>query len=120
MSRSPVPVAVRADARDRGLRRVRGVTGWVTAVATLGCIGLGGGYAVALPGVAYSRAASGDPGRASSGSASSVPAAPQRPRYRPSGAGHTHPKARRTQSLQPPAQPPAPSQAPPVTSSGGS
>jgi hypothetical protein len=51
---------VRAEARDRGLRRVRTATGWITAASTAGAVVLAGGYAQALPG--KSTAAQSKPG----------------------------------------------------------
>ena len=40
----------RAEARDRGLRRVRTATGWITVASAAGAVVLAGGYAQALPG----------------------------------------------------------------------
>jgi hypothetical protein len=55
---------VRAEARDRGLRRVRTATGWITAASTAGAVVLAGGYAQALPG--KSTTADSKPGTTSS------------------------------------------------------
>jgi hypothetical protein len=129
VSQRPVPVEVRAEARDQGLRRVRGVTGWAAAVATVGCVGLAGGYAAALPGKAYTRAASTAPAPAASGPAPSAPAAARRPGHQSGGGGRTKPskgragrehQARRAKPLQAPAKPPAATHAPATTTSGGS
>lgn len=118
MSRRASPAAAQARARDHGLRRVRGVTGWITALATLGSVTLAGGYAAVLPGVAYSRAASTGRPSANRSPASTVPAAgrPERRHLAASPRGHrpaTHP-------LRPPKQPPAATAVPPQTVSGGS
>jgi hypothetical protein len=118
MSRRTGPAAAQTRARDHGLRRVRGVTGWITALATVGSVTLAGGYAAVLPGVAYSRAAS--PGRPHTGPppASAVPAAGRPERRHPAPRPREHRPA--PHHLRPPAQPPATTQAPSQTVSGGS
>jgi hypothetical protein len=126
VSRSPVPLVVKAGSRDHGLRRVRGATGWIAALAAAGGFALAGGYAVALPGKAYSRVASTNTGSGQSAfgqpapppttpaAAANHPTAAAGPRHATSG--HKH----RAHALQPPAQAPTPAQAPPATVSGAS
>jgi hypothetical protein len=113
VSRSPVPLMVKASSRDHGLRRVRGATGWIAALAALGGLTLAGGYAVALPGKPSSRAASTTTGSGQSAFGQPVPPSTT-PRHATSS--HKH----RAHALQPPAQAPAPAQAPPATVSGAS
>ncbi|HWG28867.1 hypothetical protein [Actinospica sp.] len=123
---------VRADARDRGLRRVRTATGWITVASAAGAVVLAGGYAQALPGKS---SASAKPPTSSNSSSRSSPSSPSSPSATvgrtgasnaPSSAGAT--TAPTTSSapapvLQAPTQ--APAQAPTTaasthTTSGGS
>lgn len=48
--RNPDKATNRADARDRGLRRVRFSTGLITTASAAGVVVLAGGYAHAMPG----------------------------------------------------------------------
>ena len=102
----------RAEARDRGLRRVRTATGWITVVSAAGAVVLAGGYAQALP------------GKTASAAPAAVPAHTG-PRSAPSSAATTAPAAQapRTSSapaLQAPAQAPTTAASAAQTTSGGS
>ena len=102
----------RAEARDRGLRRVRTATGWITVVSAAGAVVLAGGYAQALPGKTASAAPAAVPAHAGSRSA-------------PSSAATTAPAAQAPQSssapaLQAPAQVPTTAASTAQTTSGGS
>jgi hypothetical protein len=125
VTRSPVPVVTKARARDDGLRRVRRATGWISALAAAGGLALAGGYAAALPGKAYARVTNpnSSSGQSAFGQPASGPATPAAAASHPSAAGSAHAKGRsshRAHALQPPAQAPAPTQAPPQTVSGAS
>jgi hypothetical protein len=63
---------VRADARDRGLRRVRTATGWITVASAAGAVVLAGGYAQALPGKSSASAQPSTPGNSSTSSTPST------------------------------------------------
>lgn len=56
--RTTPETAARADARDRGLRRVRTATGWITIASTAGAVVLAGAYAEAMPGKPAAKPAS--------------------------------------------------------------
>ncbi|MFD1661119.1 hypothetical protein ACFSL4_23675 [Streptomyces caeni] len=122
---SPAPSVYPADARDRGVRRLRGLTRWIAVAALAGAAALGAVYTHLLP----------------AGSASSGPPVPNpvAPAHADDGhedhggtGGHededddgddgegtgTAPAA--GPGLQAPAQPPAPTQQQPHTTTGAS
>ena len=101
--------------RDDRLARIRKLTLWVGGVAAAASLGLGTAFAHALPGHAATAAkttpakatpSAGSPGGGQS-VAPSVSASPQHSSHHRSGLAKPH-------------QQPAPTQAPPVVSSGGS
>ena len=100
----------RAGARDRGLRRVRTATGWITVASAAGAAVLAGGYAQAMPGKTAS--ASPVPTHSAATSAHASPSTAE-PSAKASAAAP---------ALQPPAQAPttAPSTAQTQATSGGS
>ncbi|MER5450047.1 hypothetical protein ABT052_18270 [Streptomyces sp. NPDC002766] len=116
---SAVSSAGAARARDRGLTRIRGLTGWIAAAAVAGTAALGAVYTHVLPG----------------GSASPAPAGPvaHNPAA-PSSSATTHRTGgddggeeegdddggARQPALQSPAQPPTPTQQQPQTTTGAS
>ena len=105
--------AADADARDRGLRRVRAATGWATFVAAAGAVTLAAGYAGAAPGPSTSNLSlnpQASPGQTGPGAATGPAAAP----------GASRPSSSPAAALQPPAQAPLPTKAPPQVVSGAS
>ncbi|WP_458244851.1 hypothetical protein [Streptomyces sp. MAI_2237] len=114
------PSAGAARARDRGLTRIRGLTGWIAAAAVAGAAALGAVYTHVLPG--------GTASPAPAGPAAHNPAAP-------SSSATTHRAGGDDEggdgeegddggagqpALQSPAQPPAPTQQQPQTTTGAS
>jgi len=103
----------RAQARDHGLRRVRTITGWITAASAAGAVVLAGGYAQAMPGKAAT--ATPVPGHTGSGgpaSAASSPATASHPSSAPSSSAASHTGSAATSSAASPAPAPATSSAP--------
>ena len=105
--------------RDERLRRTRRVSLWVAGGAAAASLGLGTAFAHALPG--YRTAASGAPstgtGQFQPGSGQVQPGPGRAAPSTAAPAGHHH---GHRQGLAPPQQPPATTQAPPQTVSGGS
>ncbi len=98
--------------RDRLLGRTRAISLGIAAGALAACLGLAAEFAQALPGHAR-------PAAASYGSRRPGPAKASRPGS--TGRRHHHPGRKRpNRPLSPPSQPPASTQAPPQTTSGGS
>jgi len=124
--RPPVPRSGAAHARDRGLTRIRGLTAWIAGGAIAATAALGAVYTHVLPGGSASSAPGGpaahNPAAPSSSAASSAAA------ERGSGGddqgeddggkGDDSPAAK--PGLQSPAQPPAPTQQQPQTTTGAS
>jgi len=111
--RNHADARARAAARDRGLRRVRTATGWITAASAAGAVVLAGGYAQALPGKTSAAASTRDgagtkPTAAASTSTASNSAAT-------SSAATPAARASSAATLQAPAQ--APTQAPTTAAS---
>ena len=117
-------------ARDRGLRRSRRLTGWITATAVAGAAALGGLYTHLLPGHAAAPPPQSPPARNPAAS-SSAPAAPGAGKEHGESAGHEDgeddgeddhegaaPAAQ--PAPQPPAQPPASTGQQPHTTTGAS
>ncbi|MFI8233548.1 hypothetical protein ACIGDI_32455 [Streptomyces sp. NPDC085900] len=119
---SAVPSAGAARARDRGLTRIRGLTGWIAAAAVAGTAALGAVYTHVLPG--------GTASPAPAGPAAHNPAAPSSSAttHRTGGEGDDggggeegdDDGGARQPALQSPAQPPAPTQQQPQTTTGAS
>jgi hypothetical protein len=130
--RNPTDVHARAESRDRGLRRVRTTTGWITVASAAGAVVLAGGYAQAMPGKTATAAPAAVPAHAGattkpsaassagsgSGSSSSAPsAASTAPTTQ---APSTQAPATRAPALQPPTQVPTTAASTAQTTSGGS
>jgi hypothetical protein len=105
--------------RDDGLARIRKLTLWIGGGAAAASLGLGTAFAHAIPGhAATSHAARSTGATTGAGSASGSRQAGGQsaaPSASPSAAKHRH-----HQTLTQPQQQPAPAQAPPVVTSGGS
>jgi hypothetical protein len=110
--RNTADAHARVEARDRGLRRVRTATGWITVASTAGAVVLAGGYAQALPGKSASAA---PPAVAPRGVATAKPSAA------PSAhTASTAPAASSAPALQAPAQAPTTAASTAHVTSGGS
>lgn len=134
MNQPPAEPAARADARDRGLRRVRVATGWTAVTATVFSAVLAAGYAEAAPGkpaapgtaavpAPAGTAATGAPSRAPAPANTTVPpgapasGAPARPA--PAATALRAPSRAPTRPPAPPVQP-SPVKSPPHVVSGSS
>jgi hypothetical protein len=137
MSPRGVPHDERFGARERGLRRVRTATGWITVTAAAGAVVLAGGYASALPGnstAGSSTAGTTTPAESTNPSNGPTTVTPTSSAPTTSAPGATgsgaaasatgratqSPGGDATTSLAAPAQPPSPTTAAPHTTSGGS
>jgi len=109
----------RTEARDRGLRRVRTATGWITVASTAGAVVLAGGYAQALPGKTASAAPAAVPAHAGASSAPSASSGADT-RSSSSSPATTAPAASSAPTLQAPAQAPTTAASTAQTTSGGS
>jgi hypothetical protein len=112
MIQPPGRPATSAEARDRGLRRIRAATGWTTVASTVGAVVLAAGYAGAAPGNSTSNPNPVSPagsGRTDPGAATGSAIAPA-----------TTPSTSPAGGLQPPVQAPAPTKSPPQVVSGAS
>ena len=110
--RNTADVHNRTEARDRGLRRVRTATGWITVASTAGAVVLAGGYAQALPGKSAAAAA---PAVIPRGAATTEPSAASSART-----ATTAPAASSAPALQAPAQAPTTAASTAHVTSGGS
>ncbi|MER8005150.1 hypothetical protein [Streptomyces sp. NPDC094149] len=125
---SAVPSAGAARARDRGLTRIRGLTGWIAAAAVAGTAALGAVYTHVLPGGSASPAPAGP--AAHNPAAPSSSATTHRTGGDDDGGGHDDggggdeeggdDGGARRPALQSPAQPPTPTQRQPQTTTGAS
>ncbi|MFD8301672.1 hypothetical protein ACFV29_04830 [Streptomyces sp. NPDC059690] len=115
---SAVPSAGAARARDRGLTRIRGLTGWIAAAAVAGTAALGAVYTHVLPGGSASPAPAGP--TAHNPAAPSSSAATHRTGGDDDGEEGDDDGGARQPALQSPAQAPTPTQQQPQTTTGAS